>query len=90
LTPNAPTGQQHPAQGSALWEGMTANYALQGQKLLHLQRVLTCMHDTQGDALGYEQVGLTDRSLSEWVYFYVVAKKEQKNTQRLGNMRKNV
>ena len=69
---------------------MTANYALQGQKLLHLQRVLTCMHDTQGDALGYEQVGLTDRSLSEWVYFYVVAKKEQKNTQRLGNMRKNV
>jgi hypothetical protein len=47
------------------------------------------MHDTQG-ALGYEQVGLTDRSLSEWVYFYVVAKKEQKNTQRLGNMRKNV
>ena len=48
------------------------------------------MHDTQGDALGYEQVGLTDRSLSEWVYFYVVAQKEQKNTQRLGNMRKNV
>jgi hypothetical protein len=32
------------------------------------------MHDTQGDALGYEQVGLTGRSLSEWVFFYVVAK----------------
>ena len=45
---------------------------------MHLQCVLPCTPDTQGDALGYEQVGLTDRSLSEWVYFYVVAKKEQK------------
>jgi hypothetical protein len=30
------------------------------------------MHTTQGDALGYEQVGLAGRSLSEWVYWYMI------------------
>ena len=42
LTSNALKGQQLLAQGSALgWKREQTN-ALQGQKLLHLQRVLPC------------------------------------------------
>ena len=61
LTRNALKGQQLLAQGSALgwkWEQTTA---LQGQKLLHLQRVIPCSPLTQGDALGYEGVGPSGR-----------------------------
>ena len=40
---------------------------------MHLQCVLPCTPDTQGDALGYEQVGLTGRSLSERVNCDIIA-----------------
>ena len=65
LTRNALKGQQQLAQGSALgWRWEQTN-ALQGQKLLHLQRVIPCTPSPQGVALGYERVGPSGRSLLE-------------------------
>ena len=45
--------------------------------LLHFQRVLLTCHDTQGAALGYEQVGPSGRSLSEKVYLYIIPEKNR-------------
>jgi hypothetical protein len=62
---NALKGQQQLAQGNALGEKWEQTNALQGQKLLHFQRVLPHTALTQGDALGYERVGPSGRSLLE-------------------------
>ncbi|MBQ2524684.1 MAG: hypothetical protein II541_10800, partial [Prevotella sp.] len=54
-------------QGNALSKSVFGISALQGQKhlfadlLLRLQRVLLCVHFTQGVALSYKLVGLSGR-----------------------------
>ena len=108
VDPNAPTGQQQPAQGSALGKGhvrrtrwkcnwtarrtqsrVRSSYA-EPQPSIALSKSTTrcrccsqcfcpcralvcCITLTQGDALGYERVGLSGRSLSERVNCDIIA-----------------
>ena len=77
VDPNAPTGQQQPAQGSALGKGHVRRTRWKCKSTTRCRccsqcfcpcRALVCWIPlTQGDALGYERVGLSGRSLSERV-----------------------
>ena len=83
VDPNAPTGQQQPAQGSALGKGhvrrtrwkckSTTRCRCCFQCFCPCRALPCCILLTQGDALGYERVGLSGRSLSERVNCYIIA-----------------
>ena len=83
VDPNAPTGQQQPAQGSALGKGhvrrtrwkckSTTRCRCCSQCFCPCRALACCIPLTQGDALGYERVGLSGRSLSERVNCDIIA-----------------
>ena len=83
VDPNAPTGQQQPAQGSALGKGhvrrtrwkckSTTRCRCCSQCFCPCRALVCCITLTQGDALGYERVGLSGRSLSERVNCDIIA-----------------